>query len=186
MKNMSSRHQPTLGHREVVHTNAYYQVSRRMADFGEFTREYFVTHYGTRAAVVVARGKDILLCRQYRLIPDCVCWKIPGGKVDEGETLEAAAIRECFEETGIRCRAVSPLIRFQLGSDAIDNPTHIFYSTTFVEGESGGDHHEIDALSWVPLERCLGMIAASEIADALSIVGLFSYKMHRLREGNSP
>ena len=175
---------PALGPQEIVYANAYQHVSRRIADFGEFTREYFVTHYGTRAAVVVARGDEILLCRQYRLIVNRICWEIPGGKVDEGETIEAAAIRECVEEAGIRCREVKPLIRFQLGSDAIDNPTHIFYSTAFVETGQGGDHREIESLSWVPLERCLEMIATSEIADALSIVGLFSYKLHRLQETN--
>ena len=28
-------------------------------------------------------------------------WSIPGGKKDSGETFRDAAIRECFEETGI-------------------------------------------------------------------------------------
>ena len=29
-------------------------------------------------------------------------WKFPGGLVDQGETLQEAAIREVFEETGIK------------------------------------------------------------------------------------
>ena len=28
-------------------------------------------------------------------------WSIPGGKKDLGETFRDAAVRECFEETGI-------------------------------------------------------------------------------------
>lgn len=33
-------------------------------------------------------------------------WVHPGGGIKKGETPERAAERECFEETGIRCKAV--------------------------------------------------------------------------------
>src|SRR3712207_8038338 len=31
-------------------------------------------------------------------------WSLPKGKLDRGETFEQAALREVFEETGLRCR----------------------------------------------------------------------------------
>lgn len=33
-------------------------------------------------------------------------WTAPGGHIKRGESPEDAAVRECFEETGIRCKAV--------------------------------------------------------------------------------
>ena len=36
-------------------------------------------------------------------------WEFPGGKIEPGESAEAAAVRECLEETGL---AVEPLFRY--------------------------------------------------------------------------
>jgi 8-oxo-dGTP diphosphatase len=36
-------------------------------------------------------------------------WEFPGGKIEPGETPEAAAIRECLEETGL---TVQPIFRY--------------------------------------------------------------------------
>ncbi|WP_045926216.1 NUDIX hydrolase [Bacillus siamensis] len=41
-------------------------------------------------------GRDILLVKR----KDVPLWDLPGGGIAEGETPEAAAIREAFEETG--------------------------------------------------------------------------------------
>jgi ADP-ribose pyrophosphatase YjhB (NUDIX family) len=50
---------------------------------------------------VVLRGPEVLLvCRANP--PDAGLWGYPGGKVDWGETIEAAALRELHEETGLR------------------------------------------------------------------------------------
>jgi ADP-ribose pyrophosphatase YjhB (NUDIX family) len=50
--------------------------------------------------IVSCRGK-LLLCRRAH-DPGRNKWMVPGGFLECGETLEAGAVRETFEETGIR------------------------------------------------------------------------------------
>jgi ADP-ribose pyrophosphatase YjhB (NUDIX family) len=55
-------------------------------------------------ACFVTCGSSVLLCRR-ALDPAYGRWSIPGGFLEEGETLEQAAARETFEESGV---AVDP------------------------------------------------------------------------------
>ena len=60
---------------------------------------------------VVFNGDRVLLVRRDQP-PSHDLWAIPGGRVALGETLERAAEREIFEETGIRIRAGAPVYTF--------------------------------------------------------------------------
>jgi len=53
------------------------------------------------AGVIVEREGHVLLVRR-RLDPRQGLWTFPGGFVDFGETPAEAAVRECWEETGLR------------------------------------------------------------------------------------
>ena len=73
---------------------------------------------------VVPRGQEVLLV-QRRNPPDAGLWGFPGGKVDFGETLMAAAERELREETGVRARAMRVLTALDaMGQGAV--PDHHF------------------------------------------------------------
>lgn len=50
------------------------------------------------ALVIVRRGHRFLLTQERKYGST---WSIPGGRVEPGESLEAAAVREVFEETGV-------------------------------------------------------------------------------------
>jgi ADP-ribose pyrophosphatase YjhB (NUDIX family) len=52
-------------------------------------------------STIVGVGQSILLC-QRAIAPAAGLWALPGGFMECGETLEEAAARETFEETGVR------------------------------------------------------------------------------------
>lgn len=62
---------------------------------------------------VVFKDGQILLVRRGRA-PAQGLWAIPGGSMELGETLQAAAEREIFEETGIMIRAGEPVFTFDV------------------------------------------------------------------------
>lgn len=167
---------PRLGNQVVVYQDKHQQIYRVKADFGEFTKEYFVRDVGQRAGILVVNTGSVLLVRQYRLLIDALSWEIPGGKVDDGETFESAAARECLEETGVQCQALKPLLNFHSGLDISHNPTQIFYSEDFIQtGRAHLDPSEVVAYEWVPLERCVQMVFNHQIVDSLTVIAVLAY-----------
>jgi ADP-ribose pyrophosphatase YjhB (NUDIX family) len=61
------------------------------------------------AAGTVTLFQDRIVLAKRGISPGYGKWVIPGGFVDRGETLEEAAIRETWEETGLRVRVTSLL-----------------------------------------------------------------------------
>ncbi len=60
---------------------------------------------------IVFKDKQVLLVRRGKP-PARDLWAIPGGSVEIGETLQRAAEREIFEETGITIQALEPVFTF--------------------------------------------------------------------------
>jgi ADP-ribose pyrophosphatase len=170
----------SFGDETVVYENQYQRVYSRTVSFANFEKQYFVTDYGERAAVVLISLGGVLLTRQYRHLIDGLSWEIPGGRVEPGETVVAAAQRECLEETGLVCGDLRPLIQYHPGLDTVQNHTHVF-SAELAEQTLPPHSPDTEVFSreWVALDSCMAMIADGQINDSLSLIALLAYDRFR-------
>ncbi|HEY5876240.1 MAG TPA: NUDIX domain-containing protein [Ilumatobacteraceae bacterium] len=99
-------------------------------------------------AVVVHRG-ELLLVQRGRGAGQG-SWSVPGGRVEWGETLEAAVRRELHEETGLQALDVAPLGVVERIDETWHFVIHDFVVTVdSTDGACAGD--DAAALAWVPL-----------------------------------
>ena len=169
---------PLLRKQELDYENPYQKIFKISADFGAFTKEYFVNDHGEKAGVLMMQGEQTLLVGQYRLLVNQLSWEVPGGKVDENETPEKAAIREALEETGLECRNLKPLLMYQVGMDTVRTPTSVFYTDDFQKKDDFTPCvKEIEEMKWVPISKCVEMIFKGIIVDSFSIIAILSYQI---------
>jgi ADP-ribose pyrophosphatase len=156
---------------EIVYRDRNQTIQRVVARFTGFEKEFFVSDHGQRAALMAVKNGKVLLVKQYRLLVNGISYEIPGGRIEEGETPEAAAGRECFEETGIRCTNLKPLFAYQPGLDILKNQTHIFYSENIEETKESADRR-----AWEPLKSFNEKIFSHKIMDSMTIMAYFAYE----------
>ena len=87
-----------------------------------------------------ARGREGIVLIERKNPPPG--WALPGGFVDYGESLEAAAVREALEETSLRVRLVGQLGTY---SDPARDPRRHTISTVFIARGRGTPRAADDA-----------------------------------------
>ncbi len=119
------------------------------------------------AGAIVWRGEEVLLIRRGKA-PRLGEWSIPGGRIEAGETAQAAAIREVLEETGcaIAIVALCDVV------DAIGEGRHIVlfdFTARWVGGDPKAGDDAAEA-RFVPFESiaALGMWGETLRVIALS------------------
>jgi ADP-ribose pyrophosphatase YjhB (NUDIX family) len=113
-----------------------------------------MTSLGVNTAII-RNGKILLTKRE-----DFEVWCLPGGAVDEGESVAQAAIRETREETGLEVN-LTHLIGLYSHPKEASLIRHIaLFAAQIVGGELKGDPNEVIEIAY---------FGADEIPDALLV-----------------
>lgn len=96
----------------------------------------------------IVRGGRLLAQQRAYPVADAGRWELPGGRVEPGESDEAAVARECLEELGVRVRVGEPV-----GPDVALGTRRVLrvYRAELVDGEPTPHDHQ--ALCWLPSGR---------------------------------
>jgi len=159
-----------VGEPVEVYRDPYTIIRRQSAEFEGFRKDFYMWDRGVRAAIIPFWNGKILVTLQYRFLVNQITSEIPGGKVEPGEDPKDAAIRECFEETGVRCLNAEKLIFYHPGLDTYHNPTTVFFSMELAEPLP----KPFGKFLWVELGAAIDRIFSGKINDSLSIIGLLA------------
>ena len=129
------------------------------------------------AVGVIPVGSDgrVLLIQHYRFITETTNWEIPGGGIDAGEDVLAAAARELLEESGHAARQIDYLGHYF--------PSHGVSTQQFHVCVAGGAHcvgevldtNEVIQTRWFEPDELWQMLHRNEIHDGLSLTAVLWY-----------
>ncbi|MBA3884911.1 MAG: NUDIX hydrolase [Acidobacteria bacterium] len=161
---------------ERVYDGTVFAVDRdqvRMPNGREVTVDV-VRHAKSVVLIPVPSPGHVVLIRQFRYPVNAWLWELPAGSVDEGESPDHAAARECHEEIGkvpttvVRLGAVFP-------TPGYCDEEMIFYRLSNLEDptfEAAVDEDEDIEARTFELRDVREMIKRGEITDMKTIVGL--------------
>ena len=97
-------------------------------------------------AGVLERDGKILICRRRADQAHPLKWEFPGGKIESGESAEAALIRELREELGIEAERGRELARYEFAYPGKQPIQLIFLAVPGWRGEI--ENRIFEALAW--------------------------------------
>ena len=96
-------------------------------------------------------------------------WSFPNGKLEPGESFEECALREVWEETGLRCR-LGRFVGHTEYRDRKDRPKVVAYWVMDVSSGSFVVNEEVDQLRWVDLGAARQLLSYDRDRDLLIVV----------------
>lgn len=137
---------------------------------------------GVVVVVPVTAHRELVLVEQFRTPVNGPVIELPAGLVgdhgDTGESVQIAAQRELWEETGFRARQLTHLFHCPSSAGMSDEMLDIFLATELTrEGPGGGDASEDITVHVVPLDEINAWLAnalqAGKALDPKIYAGLY-------------
>lgn len=140
-----------------------------------------VRHVGAVCVVPLTDEGEVICVRQFRYPHYEVLTEIPAGKLDAKDEIPSeAALRELREETGVKCRKLTPLGKLYSSPAIFDEVIHMFLAEGLTYGETDPDEDECLEIVRYPLDGLVQMILDGKIPDAKTQAAVMRvYEMKR-------
>jgi ADP-ribose pyrophosphatase len=138
------------------------------------TREV-ITHPGSVVVMPVLPDGRIILIQQYRHAARQFLWELVAGRMDPGESVRQAAVREMIEETGYRAKRLRVFLDLFPTPGFLEERMCILLAEGLTLGKAEPEEDEkivVQAFKRAELEK---MIQRGVLRDAKSIAGLLYY-----------
>jgi ADP-ribose pyrophosphatase len=143
---------------------------------GQELKAEIVRHPPSVVILPITSDGDVVLVRQYRHAIGRWLWELPAGSMDPGEEAEAAAVRECHEETGLVAERVERVGTFFPTPGYCDEEFILFKATRLREPRSDEQAHadedeDIEPKAF-PLDDLRRMLEIGEISDLKTVAAV--------------
>ena len=161
---------------ERVYDGKVFDVDRdrvRMPNGREVTVDV-VRHPKSVVLVPVPSPGHVILVRQFRYAVNAFLWELPAGSVDEGESPEQAARRECHEEIGLVPETIVRLAAMYPTPGYCDEEMVFFRVSNLeepTEAAAMDEDEDIEAKTF-ELREAREMVRRGEIVDMKTVTGL--------------
>lgn len=142
---------------------------------GVRTRREVITHSGSVVILPVLNDGRILMIRQYRYATRQYLWELVAGRMDEGETIKAAAARELQEETGYRAKSLRVFLDFFPTPGFLEERMYLLLAEGLTAGEAHPEEDEKIFSHPFNLNELKQMMKTRKLRDAKSIAGILYY-----------
>jgi ADP-ribose pyrophosphatase len=133
-----------------------------------------IRHPPSAVIVPIPEPGHIILIRQYRYAVNRWLWELPAGSVDEGETPEDAARRECHEEIGQVPDTIVLLGSMYPTPGYCDEEMFFFRASGLTEPAHGADLDEDEDIEVrvFTVREAKEMVRRGDIVDMKTVIGL--------------
>lgn len=172
---MSNNILPEMLNRSVIYESDWvslYSDKVKMPD-GRIFDTYHKLHYPHESvSVVIINEKDeILMIQSKRYVTSRLEWEVPAGRIENNESPENAARRECLEETGCTLKDLTYLCCHNPSNGMSDLKLHVFGAKVDTE-TSKIDENEVNAKQWIAKDKVLDMLKTNETHCGVSMLAL--------------
>lgn len=168
---------PVVTHVETLARTRIFRVEQiglRFANGREVSYERLKSSAGGAVLIVpMLDANTVLLIREYAAGVERYELALPKGRVEEGESVIAAANREIMEEVGYGARQLTHLKSVTLAPGYFSHATHLVLARDLYPERREGDEPEaIEVVPW-SLDSLAELWAHEECTEARSIAALF-------------